>query len=102
MTPGPVAASYLLAAIAVPLVLHFHLLPAVFAGLAVHVLTLKLARLLPANWGGLTHKIALAAIAMIVTLGLFGAGIGLWSYMHASGGMTALLTTVADILEKLR
>ena len=52
MTYSPVTVSYLLAAAAVPLVLRFHLLPAVFAGLAVHVLTVKLARRLPANWGG--------------------------------------------------
>jgi len=102
MTPGPTAISYLLAALAVPLVLRFHLLPAVFAGLAVHVLTVKLARRLPSNWGGQTRKIALAAIAMIVTLGLFGVGIGLWSYLHGNGGMTALFTAVADIVEKLR
>ncbi len=102
MTPGPVAFSYLLAILAVPVVLRFHLLPAVFAGLAVHVLTVKLARRLPATWGGLTHKLALAAIAIIVMLGLFGIGLGLWSFLHGAGGMAALLLTVADTLEKVR
>ena len=52
MNLGPVAVSYLLAALAVPLVLRHHLLPAVLAGMAVHVLTVKLARRMPANWGG--------------------------------------------------
>ena len=102
MLASPVSISYLLAALAVPLTLHFHLLPAVFAGLAVHVLTVKLAQRLPANWGGLTHKVALAALAAIVIMGLTGAGIGLWSFMHGNGGMAALLATVADTLEKLR
>ena len=102
MPAGPVAVSYLLAALAVPLVLRFHLLPALFAGLAVHVLTVKLARRLPANWGGLTHKLALAAIAIIVMLGLSGVCFGLWSFLSSNGGMAALLTAVADTLERLR
>jgi len=102
MTPGPVAVSYLLAAVSVPLVLHFHLLPAVFAGLAVHVLTVKLARRLPANWGGQPHKIALAVLASIVIVGLTGVSFGLWSFLHGKGGMAALLTAAADTLEKLR
>jgi predicted PurR-regulated permease PerM len=102
MPLNPVMVSYLLAALAVPLVLRFHLLPAVFAGLAVHVLTVKLARRLPATWGGLTHKLALAAIAFIVMLGLFGFSIGIWSFLHGNGGMAALLAAVADTLEQLR
>jgi predicted PurR-regulated permease PerM len=102
MKPGSEAVSYLLAAAAVLLVLQFHLLPAVFAGLAVHVLTVKLARRLPATWGGLTRKLALAAIATIVILGLTGIGIGLMTFLQGNGGMTALLAAVADTLEKLR
>ena len=94
--------SYLLSLLAVPLVLHFHLLPAVFAGLAVHVLTVKLAQRLPVNWGGVAHKVALAALAIVVILGLTGASLGIWSALHGNGGMAALLATVADILEKLR
>lgn len=102
MTFGPIIASYLLAALVVPVVLHFHLLPAVFAGLAVHVLTVKLARRLPINWSGWAHGIALASIAAIVIVGLTGAILGLWSFLHGSGGITALLASVAQILEKLR
>jgi predicted PurR-regulated permease PerM len=102
MTPGPITASYLIAALAVPLVLHFHLLPAVFAGLAVHVLSVKLAHRLPLNWGGWAHKIALATIAILVISGLIGAIFGLLSFLHGKGGMPALIATVADILEKLR
>jgi predicted PurR-regulated permease PerM len=99
---GPLIASYILAALAVPLVLHFHLLPAVFAGLAVHVLTGKLARRLPANWSGWAHEIALGALAILVIAGIIGGSLGLWSFMHGDGGMAALLATVAATFEKLR
>ncbi|HET6420392.1 MAG TPA: hypothetical protein VFG19_09560 [Geobacteraceae bacterium] len=102
MTSRPVVASYILAAFAIPLALHFHLLPTVFAGLAVHVLTGKLARRLPANWSGSAHGIALAAIAVLVIIGLTGVGFGLWSLLHSNGGIAALLASVAQILEKLR
>ena len=98
----PVATSYILAALSVPLVLHFHLLPAVFAGLAVHVLTVKLARRLPANWGGAAHKLALAAIAAVVMLALVGSVLGFMSFLHGSGGMTALLTALAETLARLQ
>jgi len=100
--PGPIVASYLLAAFAVLLVLHFHLLPAVFAGLAVHVLTIKLARCLPANWARWAHEIALAVITVLVISGLIGAALGLWSFLLGKGGMGILIATVADTLEKLR
>ena len=99
---NPVAASYLLAIIATPLVIRFHLLPTLFAGLAVHVLTVKLARRLPARWGGVAHKLALSAIILIVITGLIGAGIGLWTFLHGDKGMTALLSAAAETLENLK
>jgi len=102
MMSGPVAASYILSVMSVFVVLRFHLVPAVFAGLAVHVLTVKLARRLPANWGGWAHEIALAALAILVIMGLTGAGIGLWSFLNGNGGMGALLDATAGTLEKLR
>ncbi|HMK34219.1 MAG TPA: hypothetical protein VK463_04060, partial [Desulfomonilaceae bacterium] len=74
----------------------------VFAGLAVHVLTVKLARRLPVGWGGLAHKFALAAIGSLVIVGLFGIGLGLWSFLHGSKGMAALLAAVAETLENIR
>jgi predicted PurR-regulated permease PerM len=98
----PVVASYLLAIIATPLVIHFHLLPTLFAGLAVHVLTVKLARRLPAKWGGVAHKLALSAIILIVISGLIGAGVGLWTFLHGDKGMAALLAAVAETLENLK
>jgi predicted PurR-regulated permease PerM len=100
--PGPKSVSYLLAAAAIPLVLHFHLLPAVFAGLAVHVLTVSLARRLPNRWGGLTHKLALTVIVTGVMLTVFGIGFGLWSFVSGHHGMVALLAAVAETLENLK
>ncbi len=102
MKRGHVFASFLLAAFAVPIVLHFHLLPAVFAGLAVHVLTCKLARRLPANWGGWAHEIALIALAVLVISGLTGISIGLWALLRGDGGMAALLLAVAETIGRLR
>jgi predicted PurR-regulated permease PerM len=101
-TFGPVTFSYLTAAIAVPLVLHYHLLPMAFAGLAVYGLTVTLASRLPTKWGGLAHKFALAAIVVFVVLGLFGVGLAFWSYLHGSRGMGALLRAVAEGLDNLR
>lgn len=101
MKNGPVIASYLLTALAVFLVLRFHLLAAVFAGLAVHVLTVKLARRLPVG-GGWQHRIALAAIAVFVILALTGAILGIASFFRGNGGVAALLATAAETLEKLR
>lgn len=100
--PAPRIASYLLAALAVFMVLRFHLLAAVFAGLAVHVLTVKLARRLPVTWARWAHEIALAVIAVLVISGFIGAVLGLWSFLIGKGGMGALISTVADTLEKLR
>lgn len=99
---GPELSSYVLAVISVPIILHYHLLPTVFAGLTVHILTMKLAGKLPAQWGGLAHKFALAVIVTIVVTGLFGVGLGLWSHLHGSRGMAALLTASAQSLDNLR
>jgi predicted PurR-regulated permease PerM len=98
----PVVASYFLAIIATPLVIHFHLLPTLFAGLAVHVLTVKLARRLPARWGGVAHKLALTAIILIVIAGMIGAGAGLWTFLHGDKGMAALLAALAETLDNLK
>ncbi len=99
---SPAGATYVLGAFAVPLAIHFGLIPAVFAGLAVHVLTVKLASRLPARWGRLTHKVALAVIAGLVAVGLLGCGMGLVWFLNGSGGMAALLKTAAETLDKLK
>ncbi len=102
MMSGATLASYFLGVAAVLFVLHFHLVPVVFAGLAVHVLTAKVARLLPGQWGSLAHKVALAFLVTLIAAGLFGVGFGLWSFLHGSRGMAALLATVADTMENLK
>ncbi len=99
---NPASVSYLLAAFAVVFVLNFHLLASAFAGFAVHVLTLKLAARLPENWSGKAHAAALGTIVLCVILGLFGVGFGVWFSLRGNHGMAALLTTVADTLEKLK
>jgi predicted PurR-regulated permease PerM len=99
---GVEIATYVLAFLAVLVVLHFHLLPTVFAGLTVHVLTVKLARRLPVKRRGLGHKFALAGLAIIVVLALLGGGVALWSFLHGSRGMAALLAVVAETLENVR
>jgi len=100
--PNPLQMSYLLAALSVPVVLHFHLLPAVFAGLAVYALTAKLARRLPVAWGGLTYKIALAGIILIVTALVSLICLGLWSFLRGHYGMGNLLNAAAETLENLK
>jgi predicted PurR-regulated permease PerM len=99
---APVRFSYLVAGVSVLLVLHYHLLPMAFAGLAVYGLTVKLAARLPTKWGRLAHQFALAAIVVVVVLGLFGVGLAFWSYLHGSKGMGALLAAVAEGLDNLR
>ena len=93
--------SYLLAVAAVFLVLRFHLLPAVFAGLAVYVLTLKLARHLPKNMNRFAHQAALGVVVLCVITGLTCAGAAVWSFIGSSHGITALLTTVVSTLDSL-
>jgi len=95
-------ASYLLAVAAVFLVLRFHLLPAVFAGLAVYVLTLKLARHLPKNMSRFAHKVALGVVVICVITCLTSAGAAIWSFIGSSHGIAALLATVVDTLGSLR
>ena len=101
MTNFPLAASYLFFAILVPLVLHFKLLPAVIAGLAVHVLTTQLAKRLPKHWSRVAREIALAALVAAVMLLVLGAGFGLWSFLRGHG-LAALLSAAAGTLDRLR
>jgi len=100
--PTPLLMSYLLAALAVPVVLRFHLLPSVFAGLAVYALTAKLARRLPGRWGGLTYTVALAGIILIVTFLVGLLCLGLWSFLRGHHGMADLLAGAAETLENLK
>lgn len=99
---NPLLISYLLAALAVPVVLHFHLLTAAFAGLAVHVLTIKLARRLPARWGVIARTVALSGIILLVMALVLGGGLGLWSFLQGHHGISDLLAAVAERLENLK
>jgi predicted PurR-regulated permease PerM len=94
--------SYLLAATAVFLILCFHLVPAAFAGLAVYVLTLKLARHLPKNMNRFAHKVALGVVVVCVITCLTSACAAIWSFIGSSNGIAALLATVVDTLGSLR
>ncbi|MEI6214498.1 MAG: hypothetical protein WCP10_10365 [Desulfuromonadales bacterium] len=94
--------SYALAATAVLFVLYFHLLPAVFAGLAVYVLTLKLARHLPQNMNRIARQVALAVVVICVITCLTGACAAIWSFIGSSHGIGALLSTVDSTLGSLR
>jgi len=96
------AGSYLLSVSAVLLVLRFHLVPAVFAGLAVYVLTLKLARHLPRNMSRFAHQVSLGVVVACVITCLTSAATAVWSFVGSSHGMAALLATIVDTLGSLR
>jgi len=96
------AGSYMLAVTAVMLVLRFHLVPAVFAGLAVYVLTLKLARHLPRNMNRFARQVSLGVVVVCVITCLTSAAAAIWSFIGSSHGMAALLTTIVDTLGSLR
>lgn len=97
-----VIASYLLAVTVVLLVLRFHLLPAVFAGLAVYVLTLKLARHLPPNMNRFAQQTALGVVVISVITCLTGVVAALWSFVGSSHAISTLLATVVDTLARLQ
>jgi len=100
--PGYVAISYLLVICAILSVLSFHLLPAVFAALAVYVLTLKLAACFPKNMNRSAHKFALGVVVICVIVGLTSlVAIGS-AFIKSSNGLAALLTAVVDTLGSLR
>jgi predicted PurR-regulated permease PerM len=100
--PGYNIASYILGAITVLIVLLFHLLPAVFAGLAVYVLTLKLAHHLPKNLNRIAQKVALAVVVICVITCLTSAGAAVWSFLVSHHGFSALLSTVVETFGSLR
>ena len=100
--PRHISISYLLAVATVILVLRFHLLPAAFAGLAVYVLTLKLASHLPKNMNRFAHMVSLGVVVICVITLLTSAFAAVWSFLGSSHGIGALLATVFDTLGSLR
>jgi len=102
MIPKPEKSSYLLAIAMVLLVLHFQLLPAVIAGLAVHVVTIKLAQRVPGHWGNMAREVILGLLAVCVVVVLLGIGFGLWSFLLGHHGMADLLSAVAETLDHIK
>lgn len=94
--------SYILSALAVVLVLKFNLLPTVLAGLAVHVVTCRLANLLPIKREGIAKEAAVISLAIGVVASFIAAGFGLYSVMKGFQGFGALMSASAETLEKVK
>ena len=97
-------ASWLLIGLSMVLVLVFHLLPALLAGLLVyqlvHILTPYIAQKLPGSRAKII-AIALLAIAIVGLLTLAGAGLVAF-FRSESGSLTVLLAKMAQIIEDSR
>ncbi len=100
--PRYTTTSYLLAVTIVLLVLSFHLLPTVFAGLAVYVLTLKLVRHIPKNMNRFAHQVSLGVVVVCVITCLASISAAIWSFIGSSQGIAALSAAVVDTLGSLR
>ena len=95
-------ASYILSLVAVLVVLKFHLLPTVLAGLAVHVVTCRLADRLPLKREGIAQETAVISLAVAVVAAFIAAGFGLYAAMKGFHGFGDLLATSAETLERVR
>ena len=93
---------YILSLFAVLVVLKFHLLPTVLAGLAVHVVTCRLADRLPLKRDGIAQETAVISLAVAVVAAFIAAGFGLYATMKGFQGFGALLATSAETLERVR
>lgn len=98
----PEKISYPLAILAVWLVLHYHLLPAVIAGLAVYVITTRMAQRVPGHWGNMAREAILGLVAVCVVVALIGIGFGLWTFLVGHHGVADLLAVVTETLESLK
>lgn len=94
--------SYTLSIIMTLLVLKYNMLPAVLAGLAVHVVTCKLANRLPIKREGAAQEMALIALAFCVVTLFIAAGFALVSMMKGFQGFGALMETTAATLERVK
>jgi predicted PurR-regulated permease PerM len=101
---APVIASYIIAALALVLVLYKGLLAAVLAGLLVYSLVHLLVPLLGRKLSGRRAKlIAVAVLAILIVLALCGAIWGAVSFFGSdAGSIQALLKKMADIIEASR
>lgn len=91
-------------AIALPLVIWLHLLPALFAGLLVHELVHMLApRLFGADQRGRAKLVVLTVLLTLLILTIGGAIAGAVLFLRSdSGSLPVLLEKMAEILEKAR
>jgi predicted PurR-regulated permease PerM len=95
-------ASYILSLCAALVVLKFHLLPTVLAGLAVHVVTCKLARRLPLKREGLAQEAAVISLAVGVVAAFIAAVFALYSAMKGFHGFSSLLAASTETLARIR
>ena len=94
--------SYILSMLAAVLVLKFHLLPTVLAGLAVHVVTCRLAGRLPLKKEGRAHETVLILLSVTV-VAIFAIGaFALHFTFKGTHGFGTLLATSAEILDRVR
>jgi predicted PurR-regulated permease PerM len=92
-------ASYLLAGIALVLVLQLDLLPAVVAGLLVYELVQLMSPPLERLRGKRSRSLALVALIVLVIAVLSAAVIGAVAFFKSSGGVPTLLHKSAEVLE---
>lgn len=97
-------AALVLVAIALPLVIKLHLLPALFAGLLVHELVHLLApRLFGVDHGGRGKLVALTLLLTLLIVIIGGAITATVLFLRSdSGSLSVLLEKMAEILEKAR
>ena len=97
-------ASWLLAALALILVLQLHLLPALMAGLLVYELVHLTAPLLESRLSGLRAKQAAVIFLAAIVIGatVLGAALTIGFFRSDSGSLAALVQKMAEILENSR
>ena len=97
-------AALVLMAAALPVIIKLHLLPALFAGLLVHVLVHSLApRLFGTDHPGRAKIVVLSLLLALIILVMAGAITGTVMFLRSdAGSLSVLLEKMAEILEKAR
>jgi len=97
-------AAWVLAVLGMLFVLGFHLLPALVAGLLVYELVRVLVPLFPARLStGRARGAAVGLVVLVVVGAVVAAGFAITSFIASEGGgLTALITKMAEILESSR
>jgi predicted PurR-regulated permease PerM len=100
---GPELASWVLAGIALLLILVLRLLPALIAGLLVYELVAVMAPPLQRHFSGARSRmVSLVALITAVILLITAATFGVLEFLERGGGISALLQKIADIVEGSR